>query len=56
LVEYKGKVSDFLYQIAGSLRSSFYYLGARNIKEFFEKSRFVKISRAGIIEVILIVL
>jgi len=50
LVEYKGKVSDFLYQIAGSLRSSFYYLGAKNIKEFFEKSRFVKISRAGIIE------
>lgn len=50
LVEYKGKVADFLYQLTGSLRSSFYYLGAKNIKEFFEKSRFIKISRAGIIE------
>jgi len=36
--------------LTGSLRSSFYYLGAKNIKEFFEKSRFIKISRAGIIE------
>jgi len=50
LVEYKGKVSNFLYQLIGSLHSSFYYLGAKNIKEFFEKSKFVKISQAGIIE------
>jgi len=50
LVEYKEKLSDFLDQLTGSLRSSFYYLGARNIKDFFEKSKFIKTSQAGIIE------
>jgi len=50
LVEYKDSVSDYLYQLVGSLRSSFYYLGARNINEFFAKSRFIRISRAGIVE------
>ncbi len=50
LVEYKGKVSDFLYQVTGGLRSSFYYLGSKNLEEFFIKSRFIKISNAGLIE------
>ncbi|GAB4219666.1 MAG: IMP dehydrogenase [Candidatus Microgenomates bacterium] len=50
LVEYKGKVSDYLYQLTGSLKSSFYYIGAKNIKDFFQKAKFIKISRAGIIE------
>lgn len=50
LVDYKGKVSDYLFQIAGSLRSSFYYLGSRDLQEFFEKSRFVKITNAGLKE------
>lgn len=49
-VPYKGKTSDFLYQIHGSLQSSFYYLGARNITEFFSKARFIKISSAGFVE------
>ncbi len=50
LVEYKGKIADYLYQLIGSLRSSFYYIGAKNIKDFFQKAKFIKISRAGIIE------
>lgn len=50
LVKYQGKVSDYLYQLSGSLRSSFYYIGAKNIKDFFQKAKFIKISRAGIIE------
>lgn len=50
LVEYDGKVADYLYQIAGGLRSSFYYLGSKNIKEFFKKSKFIRISNAGLIE------
>ena len=50
LVPYKGKVEDLLYQLAGSLRSSLYYIGARNLKEFFEKTQFIKISRAGLLE------
>ncbi len=50
LVPYMGKANDFLYQIHGSLQSSFYYLGARNISEFFTKARFIRISSAGFAE------
>lgn len=50
LVPYQGKVADYLHQVAGSLRSSFYYLGARNLKEFFIKSKLIKISQASLTE------
>ncbi len=50
LVEYQGKVADYLIQVAGSLRSSFYYIGARTLPEFFTKSRVIKISQAGLYE------
>lgn len=50
LVPYKGDVSDFLTQIKGSLQSSFYYIGAPDIEKFFENSRAIKISTAGLIE------
>lgn len=50
LVEYKGSVADFLYQVQGSLKSSFYYLGAKNLPVFFETSRAIKISTAGLYE------
>lgn len=50
LVLYKGKVADYLYQIEGSLKSAFYYLGAKNIFDFWKKSRFIKVSRAGVLE------
>jgi IMP dehydrogenase len=50
LVAYKGTVSDYLIQVNGSLKSSFYYLGAANWEEFFTNSRVIKISTAGLIE------
>ncbi len=50
LVDYKGPVEDYLYQVAGSLKSSLYYIGAKNLSEFFEKSQFIKISNAGLRE------
>ncbi|OGG01907.1 hypothetical protein A2Z33_01560 [Candidatus Gottesmanbacteria bacterium RBG_16_52_11] len=50
LVEYKGSVAEFLVQVDGSLRSSFYYLGASNLKEFFRSSRVIRISNAGLYE------
>lgn len=50
LVEYKGSVYDYLYQIDGSLRSSLYYLGSRNLEEFAKKAKFIKISNAGLRE------
>jgi IMP dehydrogenase len=44
LVKLKGDVVDFLGQLEGGLRSSFYDCGCRNISEFYEKARFVKVS------------
>jgi len=50
LVPYKGDVKDFLYQATGSLKSSFYYLGSKNIPEFHKKSKFIRITPAGMRE------
>lgn len=50
LVPFKGDVHDFLYQAAGSLRSSFYYLGSKTVPEFHKKAKFIKISQAGMKE------
>lgn len=50
LVKYKGNVVDYCTQIAGSLRSSFYYIGAKNMSEFHEKAQFIKITQASLTE------
>jgi len=50
LVKLKGDLNDFLFQIGGGLLSSFYYIGAKNSQEFYEKARFVKISSASLKE------
>lgn len=50
LVAFKGDVDDFLYQAAGALRSSFYYLGSKNIGEFHRKAKFVRITQASLQE------
>lgn len=50
LVKSKGDVDDFLFQIAGGLRSSFYYIGGKNYKEFVEKAEFIKITASSLVE------
>ncbi len=50
LVPYMGSVSDFIVQIEGSLRSAFYYLGARNPGELFAKSQAIVITQASLSE------
>lgn len=50
LVRYKGSVSDYLDQVTGSLRSSFYYIGARSVGEFQKSARFVRITPASMAE------
>lgn len=50
LVAFKGDADDFLYQAAGALRSSFYYLGSKNIGEFHRKAKFVRITQASLQE------
>jgi IMP dehydrogenase len=50
LVPSKGAVGDFLYQASGALKSSFYYVGAKDLSEFHAKARFVRITNAGLKE------
>ncbi|MCT3603408.1 guanosine monophosphate reductase [Lactobacillus acidophilus] len=49
-VEYKGDVSDVVFQIDGGLRSGMGYCGAANIPELIERAQFVQITNAGLRE------
>ncbi len=49
-VEFKGKVSNIIYQLQGGLRSSMGYIGARNLLEINKKAKFIKITKAGFYE------
>jgi IMP dehydrogenase len=49
-VPYKGTMSDMVTQLIGGLRAGMGYTGCRTIKEFQEKTRFVRISAAGLRE------
>ena len=46
----KGPLSDLVYQLVGGLRSGMGYCGAHDINELQEKSRFLRISPAGLRE------
>src|SRR3954453_9015040 len=46
----KGPLSDLVYQLVGGLRSGMGYCGAQTIGEMQEKSRFLKVSPAGLRE------
>ncbi|HVP93648.1 MAG TPA: IMP dehydrogenase [Methanoregulaceae archaeon] len=47
---YVGNVADIIYQLVGGLKSAMGYTGSRNIKEMHEKTRFVRITQAGMHE------
>ncbi|HKQ88844.1 MAG TPA: IMP dehydrogenase [Candidatus Acidoferrales bacterium] len=49
-VPYKGQLSGLVDQLVGGLRSGMGYCGAANLKELQEKSRFIRISSAGLRE------
>ena len=49
-VEYKGDVSDIIFQIIGGLRSGMGYVGASTIADLRENAQFVKITNAGLRE------
>jgi IMP dehydrogenase len=49
-VPYRGKLDDIIYQMMGGLRSGMGYVGASNLQELREKSRFVQITNAGLLE------
>ena len=50
IVPYKGFVGETIYQILGGLRASMGYCGAKNIHEMKVKTKFVKITNAGLKE------
>jgi IMP dehydrogenase len=50
MVAYKGKLSEYIYQLVGGLRSGMGYAGAASIADLQDKTRLVKISNAGLIE------
>jgi len=49
-VPYKGYLADTVYQLIGGLRAAMGYCGVRNIKELKTKSKFIKITVAGLKE------
>ncbi len=49
-VPYKGTLADMVTQLIGGLRAGMGYTGCRNIREFQEQTRFVRISSAGLKE------
>ena len=49
-VPYKGTLSDMVTQLVGGLRSGMGYTGCRTIPEFQERTRFLRITSAGLKE------
>lgn len=49
-VPYKGPLSSSVYQLLGGLRAGMGYLGCRNLKELKQKSKFTRITNAGLRE------
>jgi IMP dehydrogenase len=49
-VPYYGPLSAVIYQLAGGLRQSMFYVGAKTIAELRQRGRFVRITAAGLKE------
>lgn len=49
-VPYKGPVSETIFQLVGGLRAGMGYCGVRNIQELKTKTKFIRISNAGLVE------
>jgi IMP dehydrogenase len=47
VVQYRGSVSDVLYQQVGGLRSGMSYLDARSLEDLRRNARFVRMTDAG---------
>lgn len=50
LVKYKGPVGAYIEQMVGSVQSSFYYIGAKTLREFHEKAKLMRITSASMEE------
>ena len=50
LVPVKGSLQSIVEQAVGGIKSGMYYIGAKNLQELTEKSRFIKITQASLTE------
>ena len=50
MVDYKGGVTEVLYQLIGGLRSGMSYIGAATISEMWGKAEFIQVTPAGVQE------
>ncbi len=50
MVPFKGKLSEFAYQLVGGVRAGMGYCGAQSMGELWEKARFIRITSAGMRE------
>jgi len=50
MVAHKGALADFIYQLAGGLRSGMGYAGAKSLDELRTKTKLSRITNAGLIE------
>ena len=50
LVPIKGTVKDLIDQAIGGIKSGFYYVGAKDIKELWKKAKFIQITQASLTE------
>ncbi len=49
-VPYRGTISDMIYQLVGGVKSGMGYAGVKDLEELKTKTRFVKVSTAGLRE------
>ena len=49
-VPYKGMLGDLIHQLVGGLKAGMGYCGCKTIADLREKTRFIKISSAGLRE------
>ncbi|MDO9121133.1 MAG: IMP dehydrogenase, partial [Anaerolineaceae bacterium] len=50
MIPLKGSLDDYVYQLIGGLRSGMGYAGAGHLEELRSKTRFIRITGAGLIE------
>ena len=50
IVPFKGPVSDTVHQLIGGIKSSMGYCGSKNIRDFSNHAKFVKITSSGMVE------
>ncbi len=49
-VPHRGALADFVYQLVGGVRAGMGYCGCRTIEDLRTRPRFMRISRAGVVE------